>query len=132
MRVYVYMFAGVKDGCVNCVGRGVWCECHMQNIEISSTHICSKYTMSGQCNLVNVLCSKVKPVFYLTQWIVIWVTVTLFFFQLLLLPSPKFPTFETDQSRPKFCRKLLKSPKVRGNEMLWKWMKSKYYTIKFC
>jgi hypothetical protein len=55
MHVCIYMFAGVKDGCVKCVGRGVWCECHMQNIEISSTHICSKYTMSGQCNLVNVL-----------------------------------------------------------------------------
>jgi hypothetical protein len=44
--VCVYMFAGVKDGCVNCVGRGVWCECHMQNIERSVPHI---YAANIQC-----------------------------------------------------------------------------------
>jgi hypothetical protein len=48
--IYIYecvcVFAGVKDGCVKCVGRGVWCECHMQNIERSVPHI---YAANIQC-----------------------------------------------------------------------------------
>ncbi len=55
-------------------------------------------------------------------------------FQLSPLPSPNFQNFESVWARPKFCSKLLKWPKAefKVNEMQWKWMKSKYFTVKFC